>query len=120
MTARNEAHHLGLLAELLLSWVLERLLEAALLAANEDSHIVFGCRSENSGVVIDVEYRASTDPTITWNTAVAASDLAAFEMAIAAIPATMKVVEVEGTRLLCLTLPVELRRTHAPPAPNET
>jgi len=106
-------------AELLLSWVLERLLDAALLAANEDSRIVFGCRSEDSGVVVEVEYSAGTDSSIAWDAALTGSDLAALEVAIAAIPATLNVAEIESTRLLCLSLPVELRRTHAPPPPND-
>ena len=112
----DETIHIDV-AELLLSWVLERLLDAALLAAREDSRIVFGCRSEDDGVVIEVEYDASADPSIAWYAALTSSDLSVLEVAIAAIPATLQVAEGDNACLLYLTLPVELRRTHAPPPP---
>jgi hypothetical protein len=96
--------------KLLLSSVLETLLESAIATAEPGSQVVLGCRSEEAGVLIEIEYDPVQQP------AAGASGSDDWQPpAVRAIPAELSR-EVVGNRLIVqLALSPSLFRTYAPP-----
>jgi len=113
----DETIHVAV-SELLLTWVVQGLLEAALALAAPRSQLVLGCRSEESGVVVEIDHELDEAalPADAARVARQVRERDWLQLAARAIGGELEVELSEERRIVRLLLPDELRRSYVPPA----